>query len=297
MSRAVKYEALETPEAKEEAEEEGEGEGERGTGPPAFEWDDGRSEEEHEVEYTEYMAKYFKIPEDVKMCANAHASQFLSCQPEFLPFKLSGGVDVPFVLRRFDDNGQPRQGIVLMVELKKPKALQQERSREVCFREAFAEQIAGDYLSQKLVTTVLTDLREYWQLFFSGDDIIYTVMLSRAQAIANIQRLLALGGVVAAEDDNNKHTLSEKKNDDDPFPDIKRRKITLGDPHSPSDSEGEGQQGRGVELQDLEGCLPPHELESWRIGQALPYLLPHALRECQSSSSSELTAEALSMLI
>jgi len=260
--RAVKYEAIATPEAKEP------------DTIPAFKWD-GRREEEQEKEYTAYMTKHFKIPKAIKMLANAHSSQFLSCQPEFLPFKISGGIDVPFVLRRFDENGQPKQGIVLMVELKKPKALQE--SRETCFRQAFAEQIAGDYLSQKVVTTVLTDLIDYWQFFFSGDDAIYTGMLSRTQAITNIQRLLALGV------ENKKPLVDTLEND--PFPDIKRQKITLG-----RIAEVRG----GVEEQDLEGFMPLHELKSWRIGQALPYLLPHSLREFHSSG---LTAEALSMFI
>jgi len=259
----LKYEALDSPETK---------------GPETFEpfkWNEKLREGQQEAEYTKYMTHNFKIPKTIQMVSNARATSTLNCEPKFLPFPIRGGVDVYFVLRRFAEHHNEAAGIVLMMEVKKPQALQDKSSAKSCFRQAFMAQVAGDCLSQKVVTTVLTDLGEHWEFFFGADDTMYTVMLSRTEAIINIQRLLALSA--------GKEKLPMLEND--PFPENKRQKLALNRMYD----------GRaGVEEQDLEGCMPLHELKSWRLGQALPYLLPHSLREFHSSG---LTAEALSMFI
>jgi len=194
----------------------------KGTAIKAFGWDEKR-EGDHENEYAKYMREHFHIPHAIIMCARSHDPTLLTCEPPFLPMKLSGGVDIAFILRSYEENRNPTAGIVLMIEVKKPDVMIQDDAS--CFRQTYVRHIA-DYLSTRTVTTVLTDLGEFWQFFFSERDSISSCVLPQHQAILAIQQLLALA--VAADDGDDLVAPGDEPMQYDPFPSIKRQKKLPG---------------------------------------------------------------------
>jgi len=155
---------------------------------PAFIWDENVTEDQQEKAYIGYIRTHFKIPNTIKMIPNAKNHTYLNCDPEFLPFKLSGGIDVPFVLKTFAEHHNPKAGLVLQCEIKKPKTLASKSGS--CFRQSYTEEIAAEVLSQQKVVTVLTDLVDHWQFFFSDGSSITTLLLKREPAVSTIQNLL-----------------------------------------------------------------------------------------------------------